>query len=289
MWWQWLAVPALLLVALVGGRRWARSPLACCSGWRGERRRRGTIACRPRLSAADAALGDVSPAPAAPARAPAGSLRLPRAILSGSPPSRSSGRVRSIDVWIRFLLERPWAVREPLRPLAARGQQQRGQVRGRDRHRRDTRGLRLSVATVLAGLGIGGIAVVRSAEDRGRPGCHARGVLRDIAEWRGSADRPPRGSPAPRQHLDGRPPRGAGPHEPEPQARARARGLRPGRQERQAQPLPLPGRVRFRREGSGDADARRRGLRARARRRGDAPRPGAPPLGKPQRRGASRS
>jgi MscS family membrane protein len=168
MWWQWLSLPALLVVALLAGR-------LCGIATTGLLRR---ITERTVTRWDDRLLSRVAPALTLLWAAGVAALLLPRlALLPGAQATVRSllGGIaslavfwsiwRSVDVWTQFLMERPWAAdnasarsllsvtRNLVKVLVAVGAVVA------------TLGaFGYPVATMLAGLGIGGIAIAFGAQ-----------------------------------------------------------------------------------------------------------------------------
>ena len=168
MWWQWLALPALLAVALVLGRALGASTKALLH----RLFRRTAVEWDERLLARTSpALTLLWAATVAAALLPWLALlpeahRLVRALLGGAATVVAFWALwRGVDVWAQFLTERPWAADNPsarslisvTRNLAKAFVAVGGVVA--------TLGaFGYPVATVLAGLGIGGIALAFGAQ-----------------------------------------------------------------------------------------------------------------------------
>ena len=168
MWWQWLALPVLLVLALVLGRVLGVFSTAVLR----------RLFLRTRTTWDERLLARVSPALTLLWAAAAAALLLPwlallpeahrsaRSVLGGLVTVAVFWAIwRSVDVWMQFLMERPWAVgnssarsvisitRNLGKALIAVG----GVVAALG-------ALGYPVATVLAGLGIGGIALAFGAQ-----------------------------------------------------------------------------------------------------------------------------
>jgi len=168
MWWQWLALPALLAIALVLGRVLGaltsaflhRLSLKTPTEWDERLLERTSGALTLLWAIAIAAL--LQPALALPMETD----RLVRSLLGGTATLVVFWALwRSVDVWTEFVMQRPWANDSPsarsllsvtrnfVKVLVAMG----GLVA-------TLAALGYPVATVLAGLGIGGLALAFGAQ-----------------------------------------------------------------------------------------------------------------------------
>jgi len=168
MWWQWIALPVLVLAALVVGRLLGalttaflrRLSARTATEWDDRLLERGAPALTLLWGVAVAALllPWLALLPGAHA--------LARSLLSGLATLTVFWALwRSVDVWVQFLMERPWAAESPsarsllsvtrnfVKVFVALG----GLVA-------TLAALGYPVATVLAGLGIGGLALAFGAQ-----------------------------------------------------------------------------------------------------------------------------
>jgi MscS family membrane protein len=168
MWWQWLALPVLLLVALAAGR------LCGVATTRLLKR----IAERTSTQWDDRLLARVSPTLTLLWAAAVAALLLPwlallpaahanmRALLGGVATFAVFWSVwRSVDVWTQFLMERPWAADNPsARSLLSVTRNLAKVLVALSGVVATLGAFGYPVATVLAGLGIGGIALAFGAQ-----------------------------------------------------------------------------------------------------------------------------
>jgi MscS family membrane protein len=168
LWWQWLALPALVLVALILGRVLGAATTASLHRLF---RKTATEWDERLLKRASPALALLWAVVAAAALLPWLALlpearRSARSVLAGLATVAAFWALwRSVDVWAQFLMERPWAKDSPsarsllsvTRNFAKVFVAVGGLVAA-------LAALGYPVATVLAGLGIGGIALAFGAQ-----------------------------------------------------------------------------------------------------------------------------
>jgi len=168
MWWQWLAIPALVVLALVLGRILGaftaaflrRLFLRTPTEWNERLLNRSSPALTMLWAVAVAAallpwLALLPPA-----------LGFVRSLLGGLATLAVFWALwRSVDVWARFLMERPWAADSPsARSLLSVTRNLAKVLVGVGGVVATLAALGYPVATVLAGLGIGGIALAFGAQ-----------------------------------------------------------------------------------------------------------------------------
>jgi MscS family membrane protein len=168
MWWQWLAVPALLLLALALGRVLGAFTTAVLHR---VFRRTPTAWDERLLERTSPALGLLWAAAVAAVLLPwlallPGADRSSRSILGATATVAVFWALwRSVDVWADFLMERPWAVENPsARSLLSVTRNLAKVLVGVGGVVATLAAFGYPVATVLAGLGIGGLALAFGAQ-----------------------------------------------------------------------------------------------------------------------------